>query len=187
MQRAHSPYAPALASALHSSGAELAALETALDRAFAARALAGAARLGGRLLGWVREGIDLENAWDALAGGAVFVAGGRQLSRDQHAAVAREPNEAARRGRLSRCFATSPLAGVFDEPDLATAALESRARSVRIRRERHAVRIDPLGPGPILELVMRLRAERAELRRINWGIAQGRPAEAIIGQMPRRQ
>jgi vacuolar-type H+-ATPase subunit C/Vma6 len=187
LQRADNPYAAPLAAALRNHGEELDSLEGALDHAFAARALRAADRFGGRLLGWVRDGIDLENAWAALAGaGESFVQGGHQLSEAQHAAVAHEEIVARRRHRLEQIFAPSPLARVFDDPMTPAAALESRARMVRIANERRATRIDPLAEAPILEFVMRLRAERADLRRINWGIAQGRAAEVIIDQMSRR-
>jgi hypothetical protein len=181
LRRAASPWAEPLADALREHPDQTNALEPALDRAFAAHALAAARPVGGRLLAFVRDGIDLENAWDALAGGSAFAAGGR-LAAGEHAAVAADPDEVSRRRRLARRFARTPLARIFDEPDLATAALESRARAVRIANEQRAARVDPLGPAPILTFVLRLRAERAELRRINQGIAQGWAPAAIAAQ-----
>ncbi|MBW2233164.1 MAG: V-type ATPase subunit [Deltaproteobacteria bacterium] len=187
LQRAGSPFAEPLQAALRDRGEDRDALEDALDRTFFARALRAGERLGGRLLGWARDEIDLENAWDALAGaGGRFVEGGQQLDSEQHDAVAGEPTEAVRRRRLDQLFARSALSRVFHDPALPSSALESRARAVRIANEHRATRLDPLGAAPILEFVMRLRAERADLRRINWGVAQGRPAEDIIGQMARR-
>lgn len=177
-------YAAPLAEAIRARGESLPAIEAALDRAFARRAGRAAARYGGRLLQWVREGIDLENAWDAsLQGGGDFVEGGAQLTREHHAAIAREARERPRRRMLAEVFARGPLAGVFDDPRLPIAVLETRATQARIRAELREARLDPLGPAPILLWVMRLRAERADLRRINLGIAQGLSAESLIGQL----
>lgn len=180
IRRAGSPYADPLEDALRE--VDPGSLECALDRAYAERSLHAAERHGDPLLAWVREGIDLENAWDALAGGgSTFIEGGGHLSSGQHAMVTAEPSASRRRRLLGRVFARSALARVFDDPGIPTMALESHAQSERITHQRRAARIDPLGAAPILEFVMRLWAERAALRRINWGIAQGSPAEAIIG------
>ena len=80
-------------------------------------------------------------------------------------------------------MARSHLGRVFEDPDVPLALLEAHAVRVRIATERRAARFDPIGPSPILEFVMRLRAERADLRRINWGIAEGLPTESIVGQL----
>ena len=105
------------------------------------------------------------------------------LSCEQHAAIAGESDGRMRRRQLARVFARSSMSAVFDDPETPLAALETRAVRARITAERRAARLDPIGPSPILECVMRLRAERADLRRINWGIAQGMPTEAIVGQL----
>ncbi len=72
---------------------------------------------------------------------------------------------------------------MFDDPDVPLALLEARALRARIAAERRAARLDPIGPAPILEFLMRLRAERGDLRRINWGIAEGLPTMSIVGQL----
>jgi hypothetical protein len=174
----------ALARALREQGEDLIALELALDRAFTSRARRGAARLGGRLLAWVADSIDLENAWDAVVGGGVvFVEGGARLSREQHSEIAGETSERSRRRRLGRVFAGTTLSAVFDDPLVPLPALEVRATAARIAAERRAARVDPIGAAPILEFVMRLRAERTDLRRINSGIAQGLSSDSIVGGM----
>jgi vacuolar-type H+-ATPase subunit C/Vma6 len=184
LRRIRSPYAEPLRAALRSRGEDLLALEMALDRAFAGRALRAAERLGGHLLSWVMDGIDLENAWGAAVGQVDgFVDGGLRLSRERHATIVGESNGRMRRRQLARVFARSALSTVFDDPEVPLAALETRAVRARITAERRAARVDPIGPSPVLEFVMRLRAERADLRRINWGIAQGVPTEAIVGQL----
>jgi hypothetical protein len=184
LRRARSAYAQPIARALAEHGQDAPALERALDRAFSSRACRAAARLGGRLRAWVADAIDLENAWDALVGGGLaFVEGGAQLSPQQHAQIAAEASERGRRRRLSRVFAGTSLSKVFEDPEVPLPALEGRAMAARIADERRAARLDPIGAAPILEFVMRLRAERADLRRINWGIAQGLPSDAIVGGM----
>jgi hypothetical protein len=184
LRRARSAYARPLARALREQGEDLIALELALDRAFTSRARRGAARLGGRLLAWVADSIDLENAWDAVVGGGVvFVEGGARLSREQHSEIADETSERSRRRRLGRVFAGTTLSAVFDDPLVPLPALEVRATAARIAAERRAARVDPIGAAPILEFVMRLRAERTDLRRINSGIAQGLSSDSIVGGM----
>jgi hypothetical protein len=178
-----SPYAEPMSAALRAQGEDTFALERALDSEFARRARRAAERLGGSLLRWVCDGIDLENAWDALladAGG--FVPGGRRLASDQHAAIAREPDERTRRRRLSEIFARGALAAGFDDPRAPLADLEARVAAARIRELHGAARVDPLGAPPILLVVSRLRAERADLRCINWGIAQGVSPDAILAR-----
>lgn len=184
LRKAGSPYAVSLDAGLRTHGADLLQLELGLDRAFADRARAAAERFGGRLLAWVLDGIDLDNAWSALAGqGAGFIDGGRLVSRERHAAIANEEDAHKRRLELAQVFAKSPLANVFHGPDVSLATLEHRAVRDRIDYEHRKGRVDPLGASPILECVMRLRAERADLRRINWGVAAGYPADVIVGQL----
>ena len=96
-----------------------------------------------------------------------FIVGQNRAKR----AVAVAMRNRMRRRQLARVFARSSMSAVFDDPETPLAALETRAVRARITAERRAARLDPIGPSPILECVMRLRAERADLRRINWGIA----------------
>jgi len=176
LQRAGSPYAGPLASVLRERGPDLVALETALDRTFAARARAAAQR-GGRLLaGWVAEGIDLENSWGVLLGApGGFLEGGRQLSSAQCDLIQREPDAVARRARLADVFAGGPLARLFGDEDAPPATLERRARDARAAACARAARIEPLGVLALLAVVLRLRDEAARLRRIGWAVAQGVP------------
>jgi hypothetical protein len=180
LRRARSPYAPPLTQTLRAHGPDLVALEGALDRTFAQRARFAARRSGGSLLGFVADAIDLENAWDVLLDArGVFVEGGRWLSREKRAAIAREATEAARRAELARAFVGNPLAAVFADADAPVATLESRAQQIRFVSLRRAARSEPLGPAALLEVAMRLRAEAARLRRIGWTIAQGMPAATL--------
>jgi hypothetical protein len=183
LSRQRSPYGPALEQAIREHGTDLRPVEAALDRTFTQRAAQSAAAFGGRLAGWVADGIDLENAWDALLqGGGEFLEGGALLSREQHAGATSDPDPLSRRRRLATALAPGGL-DVFDDPEAPLATLEARALAARIRLERRHARIEPLGSAPVLLAVLRFRAERADLRRINAGIALGLSASAIVGQL----
>jgi hypothetical protein len=183
LSRKGSPYGPPLEQAIRESGADLRRVENALDRTYAERATRSAAAFGGRLAAWVADGIDLENAWDALVqGGAPFLEGGSSLSREQHATMTSDPDPLSRRRRLATVLGHAGLTG-FDVSQTPLAALEARVLAGRIQLERRHARVNPLGAAPILLAVMRLRGERANLRRINAGIALGLSAPTIIGQL----
>lgn len=183
LTRHGSPYGPPLLGAIRRYGPDLRRVESALDRSFAQRARRAAGVLGGRLAEWVAEGIDLENAWDALLqGGGEFLEGGTLLSRREHAAVSGDPDPRSRRRRLFLALGSLGR-GVLDDSQAPLASLEARSVNARIERERRRARLDPLGAAPILWVVLRLRRERADLRRINAGIALGLPAAAIVAQL----
>jgi hypothetical protein len=179
LKRLGSPYGAPLIASLRAGESGLLALESALDRTFAARARAAAQRVGGCLLAWVVQGIDLGNAWGALLGAPdPFVEGGERLTRAEFDRIAREESPSARRAALAGVFAADGLGAVFEDAAAPLAALESRSRIARLRELRRAARIDPLGPAALLEAVMRLREEPKRLRRIAWAVAQGIPESA---------
>lgn len=184
--RIASPYAPALADALRRHGDDPRALELALDTTWTTRARAATARGPAPLRRWLEDEIDLRNAWTALfASGpdAPFIEGGRSLPMSLQRSLAAAPEAPARRRLLARAFRETPLAGVFDDPDLPVSGLEARAQRARIAAARHAARLDPIGAAPILEVVLRLRAERADLRCIGWGVASGLGVDAIVSRL----
>ncbi len=183
LTRLRSPYADPLAVALRRSGEGSTALEAAIDETWARRARDATAGRIGPLRRWVEDEIDLQNAWAALAGGGAFVEGGLALSRQLFTSIADEGDESQRRRLLARAFRETGLGGVFEAPDLGPAALEARARATRIAKARNAARLDPVGEGPIVECVLRLRSERADLRCIGWGIAAGMSVETIVSQL----
>jgi hypothetical protein len=183
LSRNGSPYGPPLELAIRRQGVDLPQIEGALDATWAGRAGRAAARVRGRLRDWVAEGIDLENAWDALLqGGGEFLPGGARLSRAQHAAVAEEPDPRARRRRLAALLGTIGRDALAD-PERPLATLEARALNARIAREQRCARAEPLGASPILWVVLRLRRERADLRRINAAVALGLPAADVVAQL----
>ena len=183
LTRAGSPYGPPLEAAIRRHGADLRRSEDALDRTWARRAVVAARQRGGRLREWVAEGIDLENAWAALLqGGGEFLEGGVWLSRERHAAIAADPDARARRRRLASALGDLGRT-VLGDPERPLAALEARALNARIGREQRRARAEPLGAAPILWVVLRLRRERADLRRVNAGVGLGLSAAEIAAQL----
>lgn len=178
-----SPYGPPLERVMRRYGPDLRRAEATLDVVWARRARQAADRIGGRLPAWVGEGIDVENAFDALIqGGGPFLPGGVRLTREQHAAVASEVDPGLRRGRLARVLGEVGRRALADR-EAPIATLESRVLEARIRREQRFARRDPLGAAPVLWFVLRLRRERADLRRINAGVALGLSPSEIAAQL----
>jgi len=184
LTRLGSPYAAPLATAMRRQGEDARALEETLGDTWAHRARLAAARSGGPMRCWVEDEIDLGNAWTALAGHAgAFVAGGRALPRLAFEAVAEERDGSSKRRQLVRAFRETGLGLVFEDPDLGMSALEARARAVRIARAHGQARLDPIGEGPIVEFMLRLWSERADLRCIAWGVDARMTTDAIVSQL----
>lgn len=176
------PYASALRPEATSAHPDLLLLEAALNRRFAERALTGARRGGpaaGLLVRYVRDQIDLENAYTALnlAGtdrdariDELFLPGGRRLPLERFRSTAVAPGAAV---------AAADLAAVLGEPFRRYAAdpggMEEAALRLQIGALARAQRLAPLGPAPALLFALRLRAQVIVLRRIVWGVALGAP------------
>lgn len=170
---------------------DLFALEGALDRTYARRALEGAGRHGD-LAAFVREEIDLRNAWSllVLSGVAevddvdrVYVAGGTRIP----AARFRElcGTEAERvRASLATLFGPGPLSDLFRDAD-ATAAIERRALGLRMTAWARRARAAPLGPAPFLVFGLRLAAVTHDLCALAWGCALDVPAGRRLPELRR--
>jgi len=179
-----SPFGVPLAAATRGPEPDPFAIDLALDRAFAARALCAAKRGGPQLRSFVRESIDLANALTALlltaAGKDVvpkdtFLPGGLRVSivTFEEAAAAPGPVQAGR--RLARAFAPSLLAKAFHDLAADPGRLEDELLRLRLRRLQLRVRLAPLGPAPVLWFAQRLRACVIDLQRIIWSVALGAP------------
>lgn len=178
------PYGAVLAKAAAAGQPDPFALDVALDRAFAARALAAARPAGGDLLSYVRESVDLSNALTALvlalAGRDVvpkdvFLPGGERITITvfEEAAALGEPGAAGI--RLARGFAPSALAEPFRHLARDFTDLEEELLRVRIRAIARRTRLSPLGPSPVLWFALRLHAQVVDLQRIIWGAALSAP------------
>lgn len=186
------PYGPALAAAVGASEPDPFAIDVALDRAFAARALAASRSAGGELLAYVRETVDLTNALTALvlavAGRDVvpkdlFLPGGERISITvfEEAAALGEPGAAG--VRLARGLAPSALGEPFRHVTRDLAGLEEELLRVRIRDLARRTRRSPLGPGPTLWFALRLRAQVVDLQRIIWGAALSTPPATLAAAL----
>ncbi len=181
------PYGAALARAAAAAQPDLFTMEILVNRTFAARA-ARAARGTGLLERYVRETIDVENAYAALAlAGAekdvtpkdAFLSGGARISivEFETAAAAGESRTAAQ--RLAAAFAGTALGPPFARWNDDPAALERAVFRSRIRELVRTMRTEPLGPAPVLAYLLRLRAEVVDLQGIIWGISLGAPEVAL--------
>lgn len=186
--RAGHPFAPALAAAGIGPGpAGLLEVELALSRTWAERAAEGVRGGGGRLVRWVREAIDAENAL-ALAVSAEWAAdlppeqawlpGGERLDRDRFVAIAGAEPGGDRFDLLRARFRRGAIRDALDaEPEVAGLAREL----LRFRTEaaRAAARRDPLGPWPTCWFLLRTRLEVADLRHAAWRLALRHDAAAM--------
>jgi vacuolar-type H+-ATPase subunit C/Vma6 len=128
--------------------------------------------------------IDLENLWTCLllvdsrltGTEAAFIDGGALLPTDvlRTAVAARGRGEAT--SILLPRVAGTPLALALTTDR----APEERVLRALIREQHDIARLDPLGPAPIIEFCLRLRAEAIALRRILWGLALEVPAEQLV-------
>jgi vacuolar-type H+-ATPase subunit C/Vma6 len=181
------PYGAALAGAAAAAQPDPFTLEVLVNRTFATRA-GRAARGRGLLERYVRETIDVENAYAALAlAGAekdvkpkdAFLSGGARISIAEFETAAAAGESGAAAQRLAAAFQGTPLEPPFarwrDDP----AVLERAVLRVRIRGLVRAMRTEPLGPAPVLAYLLRLRTEVIDLQGIIWGISLGAPHVAL--------
>jgi vacuolar-type H+-ATPase subunit C/Vma6 len=188
------PYGPALRADPAAAGPDLLRLEMELSRTFAARALAAAVKGGRRLLAYVREVIDLENAYAALVLGGhradvvpkdLFLAGGARLSITGFELAVDAPSPALAGQRIAQAFTGLRVARPFEQYGEDPGRLEREVLRARIAALHAEERFDPLGPAPVLAYALRLRAQVVDLRRVIWGIALGAPhgglAAGLVG------
>lgn len=163
---------------------ELFALEAALLRGWAARALDAAKRGDAVLRDYVTGAIDLGNAQDALLlssgprdvdAASCFVDGGRHLAKDAFVQVAQAPSRPAALELLRKALAGSTLDDVFpvgaDDP----AHVDRRFLALTLERLGRAARALPLGTAPLLRFLLALEAQGRDLRTLAWGVVLGAP------------
>lgn len=183
------PYGVALSRVARIAEPDLFAIELALDRTFAARALAAARRGGPELVAFVGESVDLANAVTAVVLAAAgkdvvpkdaFLPGGVRVSivAFEEAAAAGGPGRAG--VRLARSFAPSPLANAFrnlgGDPD----RLDDELLRLRVEELHQRVLLSPLGSAPVLWFALRLKACVIDLQRIIWGQALAAPGADLV-------
>jgi vacuolar-type H+-ATPase subunit C/Vma6 len=162
---------------------DLARIEIALHRAYAAQAIRGAKAGGSLLAEYVAETIDLLNAETALmlAGAESeipaeegFLEGGTTLTREAfgQAAAAPGPREAWQVFR--RAFRGTSVNEGF-RPVAPPPSFEAALLAVRIRAWHRRARSVPVGAAPVIEYLLRVRAQVLQLRAIVWATALGMP------------
>ena len=172
------PFGAALAAAAQSEHPDLTGIELALHRVWAERAVRGARRGGPALQAYVAEAIDLHNAEAALllAGTEhelrheeLFLPGGRILTRSAFLAAATAGTTAAARDQLAPAFRGTGFQGLLRRA--AAGDFERAVLETRIRHWHHRALLDPVGPAPVLEYLLRLRAQVLMLRSLIWATA----------------
>lgn len=160
----------------------LLAVELALGRAWAGRAVEGGKRGGAEIRRAVALAVDLENAWSALVlapsegplAAAAFLDGGGALSRDDFEDALAAPDRATCRARIADVL-PGPLATPFLDPAIPATRLEHAVLALAVREQERELRRAPLGPAPLLACLLRLRLEAQELRGALWARALGAP------------
>jgi vacuolar-type H+-ATPase subunit C/Vma6 len=184
------PFGTALLTAASQAEPDLLRLELALNAVFARRAVQAAGT--GPLAPFVRETIDLENAFAALVLAQrdhdlkpkdAFIPGGRHLGMTAFEEAAASGSGERAAARLARAFKASPLAAVFRGAGSDSTTMEERALRLRIAEQRHAARLDPLGPAAMLGFVLALRAQTMDLQRVIWGLALGAPPNVVNAEL----
>jgi vacuolar-type H+-ATPase subunit C/Vma6 len=181
--------------ALEAAGArtkapELWRLEGALARVFALRAIRATRHAGRAVRRFAAALIDLLNAealllareWGAeVSADDVFLAGGLVLDRARFAMAATldvERVEAA----LADWFAGTPLGEVFGETS-GSRSFEARALGALLAWQRREGRRDPLGPGVVLEVIERMRAEAHDVRLVSGAADLGAPPGVVAAAL----
>ena len=184
------PFARGLAEVTRGGPPDLLAIERVLGRISLGAAVRAAARSGCRRLEvFVAEGIDLENAEQALvlarsgetdAPAEWFLPGGSLLTLEAftEALATKAPDAAAR--RLATVFAGTPFARAILEGIGDPARLETDLLARRIALLAERVRVAPLEPLTTLWVAFRIRAQVIDLQRIVWTVTLGAPRAPLL-------
>lgn len=179
------PFGEAMLEEARRHRADALRLQAAVTRAFSGRARRAAPRSGRAMRTYVERAIDLANARAALSGAewgahhateSLFVEGGLLVPREAflEALVLSSRREAAR--MLAPFLRDSPLEAVVTHEPLP----EERVLRALIREQRDIARLDPLGPAPIIEFVLRVRFTLRVLQRVMTNLAPAAPAAGLV-------
>jgi vacuolar-type H+-ATPase subunit C/Vma6 len=166
---------------------DLAAVERALLRGAVDALRARAMRWGSGLRTWTREAIDLANARTVVGIAArddepqlehVLLEGGGIPVAAFGPAVASESRADAAR-LVADLLPPGPLAAAFRDHASSLSLLDDALLAARVGAHRHAVRLDPLGPEPVLLYALRLRAQVMLIRQAIWRLSLGIPLPAL--------
>lgn len=186
LQRSRHPAAALFRTGL--SGAhrmDLLELELALRQWWAGRVSAGVRRAGRAVRQAAGRVIDEENLLALLVSPAwgvevdphrVFLGGGRRLGRERFLELARMPDDASRRMEVARFFAGTAAGRILSDAGTPVLGIARLLRAAAIQAARRAGRLDPLGPAPTIEVILRIEAEAEDLRRVVHGLGLGVPS-----------
>jgi vacuolar-type H+-ATPase subunit C/Vma6 len=177
------PDAARLAPLVAQSQPDLLAVDLALLRGFADRAVRAAGRADEPVWEFVGAVIDVGNAQTALlvageprdvAAADLFVAGGRWLPVAVFAAAVAAGSAERALTALEPALARSPLA---PSPKTASDAidLDRRLLVAALARLTRMSRLEPLGSAPLLRVLLLIEAQTRDLRAAAWGAALGTP------------
>jgi vacuolar-type H+-ATPase subunit C/Vma6 len=177
------PYGPAILAAAAAAVPDLFAIELAIARTFAERALRGARHAGSFLRAYVGGLIDSDNCRIVLhlAGrelaeplAPAFLVGGR-LSPAELERAARAGNSQTA-ARMIGAAVGGRLGSLVVRHASNPAALEEALEAHDLEYLRHHARLDPLGPAPALFYLRQLRQQSVALGRLVWGLDFGLPS-----------
>ena len=186
------PDAERLLPAAGQTASDLLAIEAALLDGFVRRAARASASTDRPLREFVVESIDVGNAINALlvAGdprdadpGALFVAGGRWLTRDTFAAAVSTRARHLAAGVLAAACVRSPLAAILTEGSADVARIERVFLETTLLRLQRAARRDPLSTAPVLRVLLLIAVQIRDLRALAWGAALAVPPTARSRQL----
>jgi vacuolar-type H+-ATPase subunit C/Vma6 len=179
------PDAPRLLPIVRHTHIDLFALDVALLRGFASRAVRAANRDDAPLRDFVSAIVDVGNAHTALLlanesgnadAGAAFVEGGRWVSAQlfMSASAAGSAHQALQ--RLLASLVRSPVAAALPAVATDTTQLDTRRLHALLTWMERRARVEPLSTAPVLRMLLRLDAQTRDLRMLAWGAAIGAPA-----------
>ncbi|MGE0353377.1 MAG: V-type ATPase subunit [Gemmatimonadales bacterium] len=184
------PYASAILESSAGAHPDLFAMEVALSRRFAGRAVRGARKGDAVLRHYVATTIDLENVFTLLAMHSAeperrpedcFIPGGRAIPLELFVHASGLESLAVAVGELAARLAPEQMAEPILERHEDPAELEDLLLRHRIRRLRRRARLDPLSTAPVLAFALELRHEVRRLQRLIWGIGLHAPVAVLAG------
>jgi len=165
-------------------------LEKALARVYAMRSARAARHAGRAVRRFAAVAVDLLNAealllrseWGPdVSPDEVFLPGGLVLDHARFTEAAGLDGDRIE-AMMANWFAGSPLAEVFGDAG-PSRSFEARALGALLDWQQREGRRDPLGPGVVLEVVARLRAEAHDVRLVSSAVELGAPAGAVAAEL----
>jgi len=187
--RAGHPAGRALDVAVGQGAPGLRALDWVLARLFLERARRAAQPGGPLLRRFVADLTDEENAWTLLLAAPAdstgeFLPGGARITECEFERLHAERDRERRLESLRHLLRGTVLGDAMAKTPVDLPSLPARIEAARAGALRAAARRDPLGPAPVLEVLLRIRAEARAIRGIAWGVSLGAPPAVLQPLIP---